>query len=108
MTKEELLKKNKAIKLARELRKAQLEEKEPEPVKVMEEEKPQEPEVLEEESKREEMVEQEENQIVIEEEKEEQPKKKKGGRKPANREYMVVEETGIEEEAEPIGNSEEE
>ena len=36
-----------------------------------------------------------------EEQKEEivQPKKKKGGKKPANREYMVVEDSAIQEEA---------
>ena len=70
MTKEELLAKNKAIRLARELNRAQINTKEPKPVEVVEE-KNQEPEVFEEEGKREEMVELEENQIVIEEKKEE-------------------------------------
>ena len=97
MTKMELLLKNQRIRKAREMaRLAKLKEEEAKEEKENEVHKAEEAEV--EGSKREEIL------TVEAEAAEEAPKakpatRKKGGRKPANREYMVMDRSIIEEEA---------
>lgn len=91
MTKEQLLKKNREIAMARQLKNSVKETKIVEE-KPCEEELPHKEVIEEEGSKREE-------EPAKAEAVQKTTPKKKGGRKPVNREYMVVDKIGIEEES---------